>query len=257
MENDDVIRSRTNSLLKRVGSVVVGKTSDWIVLEGDRLVDDAVAANFDLEVVLVAEDREDRAGELAAAGQSVRRIERELLQRVSALETSPGILALAPRPSTPPLSSFSAKTTPRLLVVAGLQDPGNLGALARSAEAADFCALIVVQGSARPFGPKAIRGSMGSLLRMHVGEFASADEVANHLRESGVRQICAATRGGTNWREFDWSGPLAIWVNGEKGERLESMNSFESVSIPMAGAVESLNVTVATSLLLFAAGGAS
>ncbi len=255
MENQEVIRSRSNALLKRAGAAVSGKTPGVMVLEGDRLVDDAVAAGYGLEVVLVSAQREDRARELEAADLEVRRVEHELLARISSLETSPGVMALAVCPDGSELSALGPAEHPRTLVVAGLQDPGNLGALARTAEAAGFTALVTVRGGARCFGPKALRGSMGSLLRLAIWEVDSAEEIAGHLESHGVRQVCAVTRGGTDWRAFSWSPPLAIWVTGETGTSPAIMTDFEGVSIPMAGAVESLNVTVATSLLLFAAGG--
>ncbi|MFT7670275.1 MAG: TrmH family RNA methyltransferase [Planctomycetota bacterium] len=255
MNDSLVIRSKTNALLKRVGSALSGKVPGVLVLEGERLIDDALAAGIVLEVALVAEERAGRAEELARAGVSVRLVEAELLQRVSALETSPGVLALAESPASRELSSLNEKEASRVLVVCGLQDPGNLGALARSAEAAGFRALVSAGRGARPFGPKALRGSMGSLLRLKVYEVQGVESVAQQLRAEGFRQVCATTRGGTSWREFDWSGSLALWVSGETGIEPEVMKNFEGVSIPMAGEVESLNVTVATSLLLFAAAG--
>jgi RNA methyltransferase, TrmH family len=253
---DPVIRSRTNAQLKRVGAVLSGKEREQIVLEGDRLVDDAIAAGVELEVLLVAEDREQRARELEARELPVRRIEVPLLQRVSALGTTPGVLALAKCPARRELSTLDPVSARLVLVVAGVQDPGNLGALARSAEAAGAQALVVLSGGARAFGDKALRGSMGSLLRLPVHEVASAAEAAKVLGGAGYRQVCAATRDGKRWDEFNWSGPVALWVSGETGELPELTQAFEHVTIPMRGSVESLNITVAASLLLFAAGSA-
>ena len=95
---------------------------------------------------------------------------------------------------------------------------------------------------------------MGSLLRLPVIPASDASELGKRLRDMGVRQVAAATRGGAPWRSFDWSGAVALWVSGETGELPQIDPAPEPVTIPMAGAVESLNVTVAASLLLFAAG---
>lgn len=255
MEDLSVIRSRTNSLLKRVGSALAGKECGLVVLEGKRLIEDALEAGWSMEVLLFEEEQAERAAELEAAGQVVRLVQGDLLGKLSGLSSSPGCLALAQEPVQGGLAALAPGAAPRVLVVAGLQDPGNLGALARSAEAAGFSGLVVVAGGARPFGPKALRGSMGSLLRLPVYAAETAKQVADHLRGVGYRQVCAATRGGTHWRKFDWNAPLAIWVGGEAGLDPQVMGDFEGVSIPMAGQVESLNITVATSLLLFSAGG--
>ncbi len=254
MAQEPPIRSRTNALLKRVGAVLSGKDRERLALEGDRLVDDALAAGVELEVVLVAEERSARAAELTARGAPVRLVAEELLRRTSALETSPGVLALAPHPAKRTVQELDSSATPLVLVVAGVQDPGNLGALARSAEAAGAGAVVILAGGARAFGTKALRGSMGSLLRLPVIEVDVAEAASEALQVAGYRQVCAATRDGTAWDGFDWSGPVALWVSGETGELPALTESFEHVTIPMRGAVESLNITVAASLLLFAAG---
>ena len=99
-----------------------------------------------------------------------------------------------------------------------------------------------------------MRGSMGSLLRLPIVRAATAEDLAAELSATGARSVTACTRGGSSWREFDWSGRIALWVGAETGLAPELTRDFDGVTIPMSGSVESLNVTVATSLLLFAAG---
>jgi TrmH family RNA methyltransferase len=255
MASDEIIRSRANPLLKRAAGVLEGLEPGTIALEGDRLVDDAIAAGRTFEAVLVAENREARIGELLARGAPVRRVDTELLGRVSKLKTSPGILALAATPPPLDLARIPLDERSILLVAAGVADPGNLGALARSAEAFGVTALLVARGGASPWSEKALRGSMGSLLRLSVGYDRDADEIATALESRRVRNVRAATRGGKDARSFDWKGPIAIWVGSETGEMPARAETFEPVTIPMAGAVESLNVAVAASLLLFASRG--
>ena len=141
-----------------------------------------------------------------------------------------------------------------MLVVAGVADPGNVGALARCAEAFGARAIVFAKGGASPWNEKALRGSMGSLLRVPVSYGASAETIAHELESRGVRQIVAATRGGKDPRAFDWDGPLALWITSETGALPPAASTFEKLTIPMAGRAESLNVTVAAALLLFASG---
>ena len=249
----EVIRSRANPLLKQVGAALAGRAPEWVVLEGDRLIEDALRAGWVLDTVLVAENRPDRAAALGAL-TDVRLVEPDALSRVSALKTSPGILALATTPEGWPVDALDLGERALVLVVAGVSDPGNLGALTRAAEAAGAGALVVVAGGASPWHPRALRGSMGSLLRLPVVLVGEADEAASGLAGLGIRNVVAATRGGVPLSSFDWSGPVALWVGGETGRAPEVCSTFEGVTIPMAGSVESLNVTVAASLLLFAAG---
>ncbi len=246
----EVVRSKTNACLKRAGAILAGK-EDALLLEGERLVADAIAGGHPLELLLVAEDRPELAGRFEAA--DVRLVEPRLLERVSAMTHSPGVLAIAARPARQRLADLELAGDSVILVAAGVADPGNLGALARGAEAAGAAALVVLAGGARPFTAKALRGSMGSLLRLPVVEEPEAVGLVEELNVLGVRSVACATRAGVSWREFDWSGRIALWAGAETGVMPEVAAGFESVSIPMAGGVESLNVTVAASLLLFEA----
>jgi len=252
------IRSRSNPLLKRVRAAAAGRGEDEILLEGDRLVDEALAAGLELTAVLVAEERAGRLAELARRGAPVRAVGGELLADVSALESSPGCLALARAPAARGPEALPDAPDALVVVAAGLQDPGNLGALARTAEAAGVRALAVTAGGCRPWNPKALRGSMGSLLRLPVIELAPTQASVTALAGQGFRHVCARTRGGTPFERFDWSGRIALWLGGETGafpgELARASEAFAGVSIPMAGAAESLNVTAAAAVLLFAAG---
>ena len=254
MSANETIRSRANALLKRAAGVLAGQEPQALALEGDRLVDDALRAGIAFETVLVAEDRMDRAEELLERGVAVRLVEADLLGRVSRLKTSPGILALAPVPPPVDLAHLALDERSLLLVASGVSDPGNLGALARSAEAFGASALLVARGGANPWSDKALRGSMGSLLRIPVVHGEDAEGLIAALERRGVRQVCAATRGGKDAREFDWRGPIALWMGSETGALPERARTFELVTIPMVGEVESLNVAVAASLLLYSSG---
>jgi TrmH family RNA methyltransferase len=224
------------------------------VLQGDRLVDDAIGAGVALELILVADDRVERARELARGGREVHLVESSLLGRVGSLKTSPGIVALAPEPAAFDLERTDAASLALVLVVAGVADPGNLGAIARAAEAFGCTALLVAQGGASPWNEKSLRGSMGSLLRVPVAAGVDPAAAAALLTRRGVRQVRAATRGGADPLRFDWRGPLALWIAGETGELPPAARAFEGVTIPIRGSVESLNVAVATAILLHAAG---
>ena len=109
MVEKEVIRSRSNGLLKRVGAVLAGKDTANVVLEGDRLIDDALAAGWQAEAILVAEERGDRLAELARAGHGPRAVEGELLARVGTMKGAPGILALCRRPALHPVERLTAQ----------------------------------------------------------------------------------------------------------------------------------------------------
>lgn len=250
----EIVRSAQNPLVQRARAVLAGKESSTIALQGDRLVDDAIAAGVRTEVILVAHDRVERARELARANVDVRLVDAELLARVSTLATSPGILALAPTPISRDLATIELANDAVLLVVAGIADPGNLGALARAAEAFGAVALVVIAGGASPWNEKALRGSMGSLLRVPVVGDADANAIAATLARRSVRSVRAATRGGSDPRRPRPGGPIALWISGETGDLPAAAARFDGLTIPMRAGPESLNVTVAASILLYELG---
>lgn len=250
----DVIRSIKNPTVQRARAVAAGRADGLVLLEGERLIADARASGLAFEALLVAEDLGPTADELARAGLPVARVTRGVLARVSRLKTAPGTLALAREPRACGLDALTDDERALVLVASGLQDPGNLGALARSAEAFGARGLAVLKGGASPWNDKALRGSMGSLLRLPVHRADDADELAAGLAERGVRNVACATRGGASPARFDFGGRVAIWIGAETGELPAVARRFEAVSIPMRGRVESLNATVAAALVLYAAG---
>ncbi len=250
----EIVRSAQNPLVLRARAVLAGKEPASIALQGDRLVDDALAAGVRVEVVLVAHDRVERARQLALARVEVRLVDADLLERVSTLATSPGIVAIAPTPRPRELETIELDASGVVLVVAGISDPGNLGALARAAEAFGAAAFVVVTGGASPWNEKALRGSMGSLLRIPVVAGASAEMVASAFAKRSVRCVRAATRGGADPRSYSVAGPIALWISGETGDLPPIADPFDGLTIPMRAGPESLNVTVAASILLYELG---
>jgi TrmH family RNA methyltransferase len=248
------IRSVSNSLLKRVREVSAGSWDREILLEGRRLIGDAILAGVRPTEILVRADRLDEVAPWSELADRVRPVAPSVYARLGSVKNPPPIMALAPVPEARSLDRLKAEGAPLVLVVAGVSDPGNLGALARSAEAAGASALIPLAGGVSPWNPKALRGSMGSLLRLPVILQSSAEQVAGALSGLGFRHLVAATRGGNTPQSTDWSGPVALWVCAETGAAPDLCRTMEGVTIPLAAPVESLNVTVATSLLLFAAG---
>lgn len=233
-----------------------------MLLEGERLVADALKAGWRPEFLLARSDREERSREwlagLALDGAPPLHIsDRSRHDKVSRLKTPPGILGVFAEPQRAGLAELESDLEGGLpalyLGVAGIADPGNLGALARCAEAVGAAGIIVVDGGARPYGPKALRGSMGSLLRLGVYSVGDVRSALAALDRCNVRSFRAATRGGSGLHDVSFPARTCLWMTSETGETPPELESVAGVTIPMAGQVESLNVTVAGALLLFEA----
>lgn len=244
------IDSPTNPLIKLVARLVrPQRRESRIVLEGRKLVDTALECGVAVETILVSSTFDEVAtASLAQRGPELVVVRDSVFQRVSSLERSDGVLAVAPRP----LHDFARlEARGQVVVTMGVHDPGNLGAVSRVAEAAGALALVCTRGTVDPFGTKALRGSMGSLLRLPVYEVED-DRV---LKERGFRTAALEPRGGTDFRRAELAPPLALLVGGEsQGLSRETVARADlRVTIPMKGQVESLNVATAAALVLFEA----
>jgi RNA methyltransferase, TrmH family len=255
----EVIRSRSNPLFKRLLQLKERGDEDLALVEGIRLLNDALEAGVKIREgavsprVLESPRGRELLQALAARGTAVRVLDDRLLAVISEVETSQGLLALVERPSFTDAHLF--RGTPLILVAVGIQNPGNLGGLLRTAEAAGATGAILTEGTADPFSWKALRGSMGSAFRLpHLGGLSIRNALAL-LKSQGVSTVAAYATASVRYDEADLRGPAAF-LFGNEGSGLppEIMHAADQrVGIAMQGSVESLNVSVAAGILLFEA----
>ena len=235
------IESPQNPLVKTIRRLAQPrKREDRFLLEGSKLVDAALERGARIETVVISSTFSGRVPEGVPAVELPER----LFNSVSYLDSPEGILAVAERPSHVELPDRGL-----LVVCAGIQDPGNLGAIVRVAEAAGVSALVTLPGSADLFSPKGVRGSMGSVLRLPIFEIEDPDEL------EGFRLAALVPRDGIDYREADYARPMAILL-GREGAGLDPSllaHAELALTIPMQGEVESLNVATAAALVLFEA----
>lgn len=254
----EVVKSRTNPLVKRLRALRERRGA-LVLLEGVKLVEEALSAGIPIReaVFCPRAERPERGRALLArlggAGVPVRWLDDAIVESLSEVETSQGVLALAERPRFEEASLFR---DPALLVVAaGLQNPGNLGALLRTAEAAGATGAILTRGCADAFSWKALRGSMGSALRLpQLAGLEPADAMAL-LRRRGVAAVAASAGARRCYDAWDWRQPSALFLGAEgAGLPAEIEKAADArVAIPMAGPLESLNVAAAAAVVLFEA----
>lgn len=254
------ISSRRNPIVKLFQDAVRRRApSDAIVLEGARLLADASAAGVDItHVVFSAErvsretraliDRLDRYGVTTTAATAA------VLSAASPARSPSGVVSMARRPASD-LGSLLRRAPHLVLLAIGVQDPGNVGALIRSAEAAHASGVIVSGGSADPFGWKAIRGSMGSVFRLPAVVADSPEEVIRAARARQLRIFAAAPHHGLSLFDVSFLNPSLIVLGAEGPGLPPEMVELadETITIPMSGEVESLNVGVAGAILLYEA----
>jgi TrmH family RNA methyltransferase len=253
-----LIRSRSNPLVRRLRALKEKAGGELMLLEGPKLVAEALASGVELLEAaasprLAHGDRAEVMGALRSRGVPVRMVDEGVLGSLSEVETSQGIFALARRPAFDEERIYAG--TPLVLVAAGIQNPGNLGALLRTAEAAGATGAYLTDGTADPFSWKALRGSMGSAFRLPHRRRITTTEALARLAARGVRVLAADPGAERPYHEADLRGPVALLIGAEGSGLAPALRSQASLSlaIPMAPGVESLNVSVAAGVLLFEA----
>jgi len=254
------ISSRENRWLVRFRAVLHrGPLDDGTVgLEGAHLVEEALRSRLGIEAILVRQSAAGHLDRLAVYLDSSTRLLRtsdRLFAAVAATESPQGIAALA----RPRISSFDdlVRGLPLVLVLVGIQDPGNVGTILRSAEAFGASGVITCAagsiGTAHPYSPKALRASAGSALRLPLLPGLSISIALAQLRVAGLRLYATSVSEGTPPASADLRSSSAILIGNEgAGLPPEVERSCDALlRIPLAAGVNSLNAAVAASVLLY------
>ncbi len=224
------------------------------LIEGVRLVEEALASPLVPDLILADEEALARTVRGLALRERLRHLpgyfpaSPRALKAAAETVTPQGVVAAAPIPEPP----AAVAATATALVLDGIQDPGNLGTILRTAEAAGTGPLLLAPGTTDPFAPKVVRAAMGAHFRLAfvVGNW---DTLARYLQGRDV--WLAEAGGGIPYYDVDWSRPSAVIIGSEahgpssQAERLATGR----VTIPMAGPTESLNAAIAAAVILFEA----
>ena len=252
------VEGRHNALVKQMRRAFsrAELTEDGAcAIEGVRIVQEAIRSGLRFDAVFFRESAEGQAKRLLpqlGAHVETAVLPDKLFASVVPSETPQGVAALV-RYRHSSLEDLLAKlATGPLVVVAGLQDPGNLGTILRSAEAFGAAGVVLGEGTVSPFNAKVVRGSAGSLFRLAVVRVKLA-EVLVKLREKSVRLTATSSHKGVSLPEASLDGPLAVLIGGEGAGISKDVMAMvdEVLAIPHAPQVESLNAGVAASIVLY------
>ncbi|MEA2517504.1 MAG: methyltransferase, TrmH family [Actinomycetota bacterium] len=242
---------RARRLLKRSHR----REDEAFLLEGNRALSDALAHGASVGEIFVTEELADdpivtRAGEL---GAQIHVVGAPILKAVSASVTPQGIVAVA----ASPLKSLQdiEPSSGLLLILAAVSDPGNVGTLIRTAAAAGMDAVVLTEGSADPLNPKTARASAAALFTTTLVADVTLGDSLERARSLGYSVVGAAGEAATDIYSFDLTRATALVLGNESWGLPEASRDVldDEVSIPMPGRMESLNVAVAGSVIVFEA----
>jgi TrmH family RNA methyltransferase len=251
-----MITSVANEKVKYVRSLYrrrVRYRERHFVIEGVRSVEEALRAGIVPALVFYSEGVNAIPGgrellaEIQGKGATAFAVSEKVMKAMADTVSPQGILAVVPLVELEPPPSPSL-----VLVVDRLRDPGNLGTILRSANAAGAEQVILAPKTVDPYNPKVVRGAMGAHFRLPIVAL-SWPEIAGAL--TGVQILLADARAEQAYYQVDWSQPSALIIGGEAhGASQEARElAATTIAIPMHGGTESLNATVAASVILFEA----
>jgi RNA methyltransferase, TrmH family len=252
------VEGRHNALVKemrRAFSRAELTAAGDCAIEGIRIVEEAIRSGLRFHAVVFSESAENQSRKLMpqlGAYVETAVLPDKLFASMVPSDTPQGVAALVRYRQSALADLLERRQAGPLVVVVGLQDPGNLGTILRSAEAFGAAGVLLGEGTVSPFNPKVVRGSAGSLFRLPIVRVKLA-EVLPELREKAVRLVATSSHKGIPLPKADLSAPIAILIGGEGAGVPRDLlaKADEVVAIPHTPHVESLNAGVAASIVLY------
>ena len=248
------ISSKENKIFRLCQQLSQKKYRDRIglyLIEGENLLEEAVKNGAEIRTVLA---RPDYGGRFFGTEDKAFFLDDNLFRQLAQTETSQGIIAIVAKPEISP-ARFLDEDGGNFVVLDRLQDPGNIGTILRTADAAGYSLAIVMKGTADVFSPKAVRAATGSLFRMPVVFMDSVDELMEFTRAAGKKLVATCFDTDRYYYDENLKENIALIIgnegNGISRELIEG--SDLKIKIPMHGNIESLNASVAAGILIYEA----
>lgn len=250
------VSSRQNAVVKRFRALHAGRVDGEALLDGAHLLEEALNSGVPIEVAAFSDRLAETtlARRAESAGIRTLVVNPHVLSAISPVKQPSGVVAIA-RVAGASLERALDGTPPLVVILHEVQDPGNVGAAIRAAEGCGATGIVTTPGTADPLGWRALRASMGSAFRLPIATRVSVDALEAALAARAIPMLATVPRDGTPLPDADLEGPVAILAGSEGAGIPEELaaRAAARLTIPMKPPVESLNVGVAVSLILYEA----
>ena len=230
------------------------KQSGTFLMEGKREISIAVKGGYEMVTLLFLPEicSETDALELSENAELIE-INKEVYQKLAYRDTTEGILAVAKTKSMQ-LSDLKLSENPLILIAEAPEKPGNIGALLRTADAANLDAVIIANPKSDLYNPNIVRSSVGCLFTNQIAT-GTTSEIIAFLKERNINFYCATLQNSTSYHTQDYTTPTALVVGTEATGLTEEWRkeATQNIIIPMQGEIDSMNVSVAAAILIFEA----
>lgn len=231
------------------------RQSGTFLIEGQREIELARKGGYEIETALFVEGMltETEVKNLAGRQTELIEISREVYQKLAYRDTTEGIIAVAKTKSLS-LQDLELGDNPLILVMEATEKPGNIGAMLRTADAANLDAVIIANPKSDLYNPNIVRSSVGCLFTNNIAT-GTTEEVIAFLKSKNINIYCATLQDSAQYHSQDYMQPSALVVGTEATGLTDEWRaaSTKNIIIPMQGAIDSMNVSVAAAILIFEA----
>ncbi len=255
------IRSINNKLIKNIKSLYRKKGREKhksFLIEGIKIIDEVIANNYSIEYIIYTDcllDNEEGLALFSKINQfkNLVYVPMNIFKEISDTENPQGIMGVSKIVSKDNEEIYSGENK-TFLFLDGIQDPGNMGTIIRTADAFSMGGIIIREGSVDPYNPKVIRSTMGSIFRVPLYFTKGIEEVVK-LRSQGISIYSTALDGSIPIHSVDFYGNFLLSIGNESKGVSEEVFSLSDklIKIPMSGKTESLNAAVAASIIMYEA----
>lgn len=230
------------------------KQSGTFLIEGKREIELALKGDYEIETILFLPDLVSDAA-LSQFSTDIQLIEinKEVYQKLAYRDTTEGILAIAKTKSLQ-LDDLQLSKNPLILIAESPEKPGNIGALLRTADAANLDAVIIANPKSDMYNPNIVRSSVGGLFTNQIAT-GSTEEIIAFLQQRKINFYCATLQNSTPYHTQNYTNPTALVVGTEATGLTDAWRNAatQNIIIPMQGTIDSMNVSVAAAILIFEA----
>jgi RNA methyltransferase, TrmH family len=232
------------------------KQTGTFLIEGKREIELALKGNYEIETILFLPEIISNNQIIEISNNQnidIIEISKEIYQKLAYRDTTEGVLAVAKLKSLA-LSDLKLSENPLILVAESPEKPGNIGALLRTADAANLDAVIIANPKSDLYNPNVVRSSVGCLFTRQIAT-GTTSEIIVFLKSKKINFYCATLQNSTSYDTQDYTQPTALVVGTEATGLTEEWrtNCTQNIIIPMQGEIDSMNVSVAAAILIFEA----
>ena len=232
------------------------KKSGFFLIEGIREISLAIKGEYKLDTILFYPElfSEDNLNALTTSQENTIIISKDVYEKLAYRGTTEGVLAVA-KPKNHGINDLKFDTEhPLILIAEAPEKPGNIGAILRTADAANVDAVIIANPKTDLYNPNIIRSSVGCVFTNHIAT-GTTTEIIEFLKSKNIDIYCAILQSAINYHEQNFTKATAIVVGTEATGLSEEwrINSTQNIIIPMQGEIDSMNVSVAAGILIFEA----